>query len=146
MEQNVIISIKGTQTSEDGEETVEFVTDGWMEGDAEEGFRVSYQETELTGMSGTVTTFLIKPDRIDMLRSGTLNSEMIFEEGHKHLSLYETPYGAMTIGVNAKRVRSGINGQGGEMDIRYQVELDNTLIGENSFLIRVRQPTASAAV
>ncbi len=146
MEQNVIISIKGTQTSEDGQETVEFVTDGWIEGDAEEGFRVSYEETELTGMTGTVTTFLIKPGRIDMLRSGTLNSEMIFEEGHKHLSLYETPYGAMTIGVNAKRVRAGIDGQGGEMDIRYEVELDNTLIGENSFLIRVRQPVASAGV
>lgn len=146
MEQNVIISIQGTQLNEDGEETVEFVTDGWMEDDGAEGYRVSYEETELTGMTGTVTTFCVQPGRIAMLRTGTLNSEMVFEEGQKHVSLYETPYGSLTIGVLAKRVRAGLDSQGGDMDIRYEVELDNTLIGENTFLIRVRQPVAPAGV
>ena len=47
-----------------------------------------------------------------MLRQGSVNSQMIFEVGRKHLSLYDTPYGAMEIGVSAKKVRSTIGGDG----------------------------------
>ena len=94
MEKPVIISIRGVQSLEPGEEDVmELVTQGVLRQEEGEGFSLSYLESELTGLEGTTTTFRIAPDRITLRREGTLNSEMIFQEGQKHVSLYETLWG-----------------------------------------------------
>ena len=61
MENNVIISIQGKQSFEDaGEETIELVTEGRLEEDGQAGYTLSYQESELTGLEGTLTTFQIE--------------------------------------------------------------------------------------
>lgn len=92
MENNVIISIKGKQSYEDMEdETIELVTEGRLDPDGTEGYTLSYQESELTGLEGTLTTLQIEPERITLLRIGEVNSQMVFEQGRRHLSLYDTP-------------------------------------------------------
>ena len=94
MEKPVIISIRGVQSLEPGDEDVmELVTQGVLRQEEGEGYSLSYEESELTGLEGTLTTFHVGPDKIVLQREGTLNSQMIFEEGQKHLSLYETPWG-----------------------------------------------------
>ena len=103
MEKPVIISIKSTQNMDGQEDTIELVTQGVLRHSEEEGFALVYPESELTGLEGTLTTFRIAPDRITLLREGTINSEMIFEEGQKHFSLYETPFGGLMLGVNTHR-------------------------------------------
>lgn len=141
MEKSVIISIRGTQFAEDGEEEIiEFITDGRLSQSEEDGYCISYEESELTGMEGTTTTFQIEEHRITLHRRGSLNSQMVFEEGKRHLSLYETPYGEMIIGVNTHRAWSDLGQDGGSLEIQYGVEVDNALMGENQFLIHVRNP------
>ena len=85
MEKPVIISIKSTQNMDGQEDTIELVTQGVLRHSEEEGFALVYPESELTGLEGTLTTFRIAPDRITLLREGTINSEMIFEEGQNAL-------------------------------------------------------------
>ena len=107
MEKPVIISIKSTQNMDGQEDTIELVTQGVLRHSEEEGFALVYPESELTGLEGgTLTTFRIAPDRITLLREGTINSEMIFEEGQKHFSLYETPFGGLMLGVNTHRAKA----------------------------------------
>ena len=87
MENNVIISIKGKQSYEDMEdETIELVTEGRLDPDGTEGYTLSYQESELTGLEGTLTTFQIEPERITLLRIGEVNSQMVFELSLIHIS------------------------------------------------------------
>ena len=87
MEKPVIISIRGVQTLEEGQEDVmELVTQGILRQEDGE-LSLTYLESELTGLEGTTTTFHITPERITLHREGTLNSEMIFQEGQKHFSL-----------------------------------------------------------
>ena len=112
-----------------------------MNSQEEEGFALVYPESELTGLEGTLTTFRIAPDRITLLREGTINSEMIFEEGQKHFSLYETPFGGLMLGVNTHRAKARIGEGGGSLSIRYALEADSQLIGENAFEIQVTEPT-----
>lgn len=143
MKKDVIISIRGTQTDESGKsEVMEFVTQGNLMGNLEDGYHLTYQESELTGLEGTTTTFRIEKDRITMLRTGNMNSEMVFEEGKRHLSLYETPMGGLMIGVNTRYAKTDIGQDGGNLEVRYSVEIDNALIGENCFEIQVRNPGA----
>ena len=144
MEKDVIISIKGTQKYDGGEPgAVELVTAGRLAQD-EAGYTLSYQESELTGLEGTTTTFRVAPDRITLRREGTLNSEMIFQEGQKHVSLYETPYGGLMLGVNTHRAKADLGTAGGRLSIRYALEVDSQPIGENSFEIQVTEPHLTA--
>lgn len=140
MKKPVIISIKGAQNTEDGsEEIMELVTHGMLSG--EEGdYSLSYPESELTGLEGTVTTIHIEKDRITLRREGTLNSQMVFQEGKKHFSLYETPYGGLMLGVKTHKARSSIGQSGGALEIRYGLEVDNEDVGENFFDIKVTEP------
>lgn len=135
---NVIISIKGLQYSPGGsDEAVELVTDGlfsYTDGKAQ----FSYMESELTGLNGTKTTFDISSGGIVMTREGTMNSQMIFEEGKKYNFLYETPFGSTTMGVNTNRVSVDLDERGGEMEVDYIVDYQHSVVGRNFFTINVR--------
>lgn len=63
------------------------------------------------------------------------------EEGQKHFSLYETPFGGLMLGVNTHRAKARIGEGGGSLSIRYALEADSQLIGENAFEIQVTEPT-----
>ena len=140
MENNVIISIQGKQSFEaQDDDTIELVTEGCLEPDGDDGYTLSYQESELTGLEGTLTTFQIERDRVTLLRVGEVNSQMVFEEGRRHLSMYDTPYGSMEVGVNARRVRASLNDGGGQIEINYAIEIDHAVAGENLFRISVRE-------
>ncbi len=141
MEQPVIISIKSTQkpTGADQDE-MELVTQGMLYGDPEEGYTLTYEETSLTGLVGTTTTFLVRPDNITLIRVGTINNEMIFKVGEKHVSLYQTPYGGLLFGVNTKRAVAELSEKGGYISIRYMMEMEHETVSENSFEIQVSNP------
>ena len=144
MENNVIISIQGKQSFEDQEpEVIELVTERRLSPDGEDGYTLSYQESELTGLEGTLTTFQIEPERVTLLRVGEVNSQMVFEEGRRHLSMYNTPYGALAVGINTKKMRTQLSPVGGSIEINYALEIDHSVAGENLFHIRVRQKGSS---
>ena len=140
MTDNVIISIKGKQLyAESGPDEMELVTSGTLKRDSQGGFTISYQESELTGLEGTTTRVHIDGGRVTLLREGNTNSQMVFEEGRRHLSMYETPYGALSIGVNTRRMRSTVGEAGGELEIDYAIEIDNLVAGQNLFRMNVRK-------
>ena len=140
MEKPVIISIRGVQSLEPGEEDVmELVTQGVLRQEEGEGFSLSYLESELTGLEGTLTTFQIERDRVTLLRVGEVNSQMVFEEGRRHLSMYDTPYGALSVGINTRKMRAELDARGGSIEIDYAIEIDHALAGQNLFRIHVRE-------
>ena len=139
MTDNVIISIRGRQLyAESSPDEVELVTSGTLKRDGAGGYIVSYAETELTGLEGTTTRLHVDGGRVTLLREGNVNSQMVFEEGRRHLSMYETPYGALAIGVNTRRMRSTLGDAGGDLEIDYAIEIDNLIAGQNLFRMNVR--------
>lgn len=142
MNDNVIISIKGKQVNENGPDEMELVTAGSLSRNESGGFTVSYQETELTGLQGTTTVLSIDGPRVTLLREGTVNSQMVFEEGRRHLSMYETPYGSMSVGINTRRLKNTMGESGGDLEIDYAIEIDNLMVGRNFFSMNVRRDKA----
>ena len=135
----VTLFVRGEQYFDDVDpDATELMTDGTME-IREDAILLTYQETELTGMAGTTTTFEIKGPRVTLQRSGSLNSQMIFEEGRQHSSLYETPFGALTVDIQTSRLRHNISERGGVMEIKYSIAVEHTVTGRNSFKIRVKR-------
>lgn len=135
---NVIITIRGTQSNNDGEPTnLELVTEGRYY-KKKDGFEVIYKETEITGMEGTTTSVRVYPDRVVLNRTGSVNSQLIFEKGHKHVSYYETLGGAFSIGVFTNSVLVNNNNEGIEIKVDYFLDVDNAKTGENDFYMVVR--------
>ena len=146
MEKPVIISIRGVQSLEPGEEDVmELVTQGVLRQEEGEGFSLSYLESELTGLEGTLTTFQVEPERVTLLRVGEFNSQMVFQEGRRHLAMYNTPYGSMTIGVNTRHLLADLTERGGDIEIDYAIEIDHSVAGRNVFQINVREAGETAS-
>jgi uncharacterized beta-barrel protein YwiB (DUF1934 family) len=139
MKKDVIISIKGAQRPEDGESgAIELVTDGEYSFD-NGNVRFSYMESELTGLNGTRTSFDIDHGTVTLTRCGTVNSSMVFQVGKKHYFAYETPFGAVTMGVDTHSIKNRLGETGGDLEIRYVIDLESAGISRNVFKINIKE-------
>ena len=135
----VLLSIRGEQYFDDIDpDATELMTEGTMEV-TEDGMVLSYEESELTGMEATTTTFEVKGPRVTLIRSGAVNSQMVFEEGRQHTSLYETPFGELSVDIQTSELKHNLSERGGLMEIRYSIAVEHTVTGRNCFKIRVRR-------
>ena len=138
----VLLTIRSEQHFEDREpDSIELMTEGLLETTVDGGIILTYQESELTGLEGTTTAFEIQGPRVTLTRTGGVNSQMVFEEGKQHTSLYETPFGELAIDIQTSRLRHSLTERGGLMDLRYSISVDHSVTGRNAFKIRVR-PTS----
>ena len=138
MKQPVVLRIRGRQCY-DGQEpdVIELVTEGTMEL-RNGGWDISYEETELTGMAGVTTTFRVEPGKVTLRRTGKLRSEMVFQEGVRHESLYQLDFGALLMTVTAKQVYYDIVSDGGSIDLVYSIEIENSAAGLVDYHLDIR--------
>ena len=137
--EKVTISIKGSQAAPgDESDMFELMTDGEFLGD-NGVFTFSYEESEITGFGGTLTTFNVEPERVTLRRGGGFWGDMIFCEKQKHHFLYETPFGAITMGIDTHSITNNMRDDGGSLEILYNIEVDNVAVSRNLFQIDVKR-------
>lgn len=138
MKQTVVLSIRGRQTYGDQEpEIIELVTEGTMEF-IRGGWDISYEESALTGLEGVTTTFRVEPGKVTLTRTGALNSQMVFQEGVAHDSLYQLAFGALMLTVKATFVYYDIVPDGGVIDLSYNINIENTEAGVIDYHLDIR--------
>ena len=126
MKQNVLLAIRGSQKYADQDpEIIDLVTEGTMEF-RDNGWDISYEESELTGMAGVTTTFRVERDKVTLTRTGALKSQMVFQRGVVHDSLYQMPFGALMLSVEAISLFYDIVPDGGVIDLSYKINIENT--------------------
>lgn len=129
MENKVLLSIRGRQSYGDQEpDTIELVTEGTLE-QVNDGWILRYEESDLTGMQGVITTFHVLGDKITLSRSGKLNSQMVFEMGSSHDCLYQMEFGVLMLTVCATKVETNITSEGGVIDLVYAIEVEKNAAG-----------------
>lgn len=129
MKRAVTLMIRGSQKYPDQDpEIIELTTEGTMEL-RDGGWDISYQETALTGLEGVTTTFRVEPDKVVLTRSGALKSQMVFQKGIAHDSLYQMPFGALMLTVTATSLFYDIVPDGGVIDLSYNISIENTEAG-----------------
>ncbi len=138
MERNVMLSIRGRQAYLDQEpDVIELVTEGILE-EKDFGWLLRYEESDLTGMDGVTTTFRIEPGKLVLTRSGKLSSEMVFQEGVVHESLYKVEFGALMISVCASRIVADLSEAGGTVDLVYSIEIEQSAAGTIDYHLEIR--------
>ena len=135
--EKILISIDGTQNFGKGDtNNVELTTTGELNV-MPDSYTLKYEESELTGMEGTTTEITVSNTGVVSLsRKGTVNSNLVFEEGQRHLSYYDTKDGAFSIGVFASYVDTVLEQNYGEISITYAMDVDDKPIGENEIRVR----------
>lgn len=125
-----MVRIRSEQSyEEEAPDISEFLTLGTME-QREEGIAISYEESELTGLQGTTTTFLLQRDKITLRREGALRSEMIFAIDREHKSLYDMGMGALLITVRTIGLVQAMDTCGGFVDVIYDVIIEDSVMGQ----------------
>ena len=138
MKNNVVLSIWGRQTYAGQEpEVIELVTDGTMEY-REGGWDINYEESALTGLEGVTTIFRVEPGRVILTRTGKLQSQMIFEEGLAHDTLYQMAFGTLLMTVKATFVFFDIVEDGGTIDLSYNLDIENSEAGIIDYHLDIR--------
>ena len=138
MTRKVMLSVCGKQAYLDQEpESLELVTEGTMTF-RDNGWDISYEESELTGLQGVTTTFRVEPGKVTLRRTGNLVSEMIFQQGTSHESLYQMPFGALLLRITSKLVFFDIVEDGGTIDLSYDIEIENSEAGVIDYHLDIR--------
>lgn len=138
MKYPVMLSIEGRQSYADQEpEVIELVTEGTLE-EIPDGWIISYEESDLTGMQGVTTTFIVEGRKLTLSRTGKLSSRMVFQEGVQHESLYEMEFGALMLSVCAKKILADISPEGGTVDLSYGIEIEQSEAGMIEYHLKIQ--------
>ncbi len=138
MKRDVVLSILGRQRYEGQEpDSIELVTEGTMEF-RDGGWDIVYEESELTGLAGVTTTFRVEQGKVTLTRTGRLKSQMVFQLGVPHDSLYRMEFGALLMTVNATSMFYDIVPDGGTVDLTYTIHVEHAQAGEVDYHLDIR--------
>jgi len=130
MKRKAIITVDSAVLNED-DDMISVVTPGDFY-EMEDGFKVEYNETKISGMEGTKTTIIIRKNSFDLIREGTTETKMEFENNKRTVCLYKTPYGIMDVKINTRKLDININEEGGTINTMYILEIgDQTALKTN---------------
>lgn len=133
MRHDVLLTVHSEQDYEGGEhDEFTLTADGVLENTLE-GWTLSYDE------QGTHTEFEIGYERVVLRRSGELKSEMVFEVGETHTTVYEMPFGALPMAVTTDSIRQKLSERGGLLEIRYRITVGEQVRSKNSCKVQVKR-------
>lgn len=136
MKKKAIITIK-SNISLDEDDLIEVVTPGEFF-ITDYGFRVEYDETEISGMEGTRTTIVIRDKVFELIREGSTETKMKFEHMKGNVSLYKTPYGVLEMETYTKKLDINMTENGGNISTAYTLTLEGQETVKTSLIVEVR--------
>lgn len=135
---NALIKIVGTQTADGDKDVIELTTNGTLDRQ-EGGWLLCYNETEATGMNGTVTKLDISPNRLNLMRSGSHPSMLILEKNRRHHCNYHTPYGTIDLGTYTSELAYNLDDNGGELLFSYTLGFNGGVSSAHTVHITVQE-------
>lgn len=140
MKKEAYIDIKSTQSADEEKDITELFTYGkFARGRVKNNYKISYEESEATGFDGNVVTLdVMGNDMVTLNRMGTAMGNLIIEKGKKHHCHYGTPYGDFMVGITADEIRSELNDYGGNLYLKYTIDINSSFMSENEMHINIK--------
>lgn len=110
--------------------------------------RISYEDSEITGLLGCLTTFVLVPDgSVVLLRRGELRTCMIFRRGIRQVCEYGADGNVSTVVLHTHRLEYETGEAGGRLFAEYSVEVRGTVVERNGIDLsyRITETSAPAA-
>ena len=117
---SVIENLAPSGLCESDAEKSESVSEGFLK-ISEDGYHITAAENTEGGK--LLTDIVIACGSVRVKRSGAIESEMLFEEGLLHKSLYSVPPYSFDAEIVTKRIRNSMTADGGHIDIFYDMKI-----------------------
>ena len=124
----------------DSDEPLEILTEGSLFVSKDGRVTLSYTETELSGMEGAKTSVVFDKGTeglVTMMRSGPVNTALVFEAGNRHICVYQTPYMPFELCVHTLKVENHLLSEG-KLYLDYIIEFRGAKAEHNLFTLTVR--------
>lgn len=125
MTKDVLVTISGLQIARKSEETdpVEVITAGDYFKKNNKHY-VLYDEV-VEGFDGVTKNIIkVQKDCVDITKKGIMNVHMVFEKNKKNVACYETPFGNLMLGIDAKNIKITEEENDILVNVEYALELN----------------------
>ena len=132
---NITFNLK--QTTEAGTDSSELFTKGEFR-EHKGSYYIDYDESEATGYEGSHVQLKVDDGLMTMTRTGAVFSSLVFENGKRHYCQYGTEYGDCMIGISTTDMRNKLGEDGGEIYVKYTIDVNAGLMATNEITVKVR--------
>lgn len=134
----VLLSVSGWSQAQGDEapDPVRLLTCGTLTGQTD-AWRIDYTETQPGEKTAHDVVVQMQKGVVTMERKGDYATSMVFEKGRRFEGSYNTPYGALDMGIYATQVKYNVDEQKtGEVNLKYQLDLQGQFAAMHELRIR----------
>lgn len=137
MTKDVIVAIQGLQMQVEGDvEPVELITAASYYKKNGKHY-ILYDELTEDFEESTKNVIKIYQDCVEITKKGAANVHMIFEKDKKNVTYYNTPFGNLLIGIEAKQIELLEQKESIEVHVDYTLEVNYEHLSDCSIQVRV---------
>ena len=137
MTKEILVSVKGLQTQEDDNNTVEVISKG--EYYLRNGKHyVMYEEVLEDNGEPTKTVIKFDDTCMEVTRKGPVNVHMVFEINKKNVTYYYTPMGSLLIGIEASDIQVEEREEYLSARVNYSLDMNYEHVAECEISLEVR--------
>ena len=138
MTKDVIITIRGLQNGPETDgEPIEMAVVGEYYFKNNKHY-IFYEEVMEGESQTTKNRIQVSEGQMELFKSGAVTVHMIFVENEKNITNYQTPYGCLMMGIDAKKV--SIQESEDEMDlcVEYAMEMNGEFVADCNISINIK--------
>ena len=131
MNKDVLIHVRGLQMMEtdDAQEPIEIVVPGQYY--FRNGSHYLRYEEKLDDTAETTVNYIkMSPNGVEVRKQGQVNVHMVFEEGKKNKTFYNTPYGTLQMGISATGLELKESEDGIQMKVDYALDMNEEHVAD----------------
>lgn len=133
------VLMKMTDSHYDGENTEcsEITSVAFYEG-TDNDYTITYKESgDFEGCEASLK--VVGKKAVTLTRAGGgYNVQLIIEQGQRHNCIYNTPFGAIQLGVFAEKVFTDIREGEGELKLSYSIDFNTGFVSENDITVTIK--------
>lgn len=147
MNKEVLIHVRGLQMMEtdDEQEPIELVVPGQYY------FRngnhyLRYEEMMDDSAETTVNYIKMSPNGVEVRKQGQVNVHMVFEQGKKNKTFYNTPYGTLQMGIAATGLELKESEDGIQMKVDYALDMNEEHVADCYLTVQAQSKDSAGFV
>ena len=85
-----------------------------------------------------ISVLTVEPDKVTVAY-GNSSTHLILEEGKRHLCLYDTEVGSLTLGIFTSTMENLLDSDGGSLHVEYTMDINHSLSSCHEINVDVRR-------
>lgn len=137
MTREVLLVLTGDQIDQYQEsDTIELITTAeFFERNGKK--YILYEEISEDTKEVTKNRIKIESQKVEVTKTGAVNVHMIFDKNKKNDSLYQTPYGTITVGIRTEKVNILESEEQIRVQIDYKMEVNSRHFADCSMKMKI---------